>query len=288
MTRRKPQTAAMLRKRIHRTNEIRDNKGMGYGEMNDKSAALLSVLSKLLPDDRSLAKENKIQAVLHTKAYQAAARLPGIQHEFQSAFSEAALRKCTEAELENRQKCLTEISVCMQAINQMITSGGGPYITSADRPDFRDIVSMRRLVTKANQLPRQKNYSNIPSDKPMEIFDQGIIRTAKDFFYNLPQDTPDFQKALSAYLGDKKYCISSLEIDELEHQYAEQVKKCTDALDQAASAQSHWRLIKVVICITLVFLPALLAGVVGMDWPGGIAIFTAFELLLALLLWFWG
>lgn len=255
--------------------------------MDAKSTALLGVLAKCNPKDDELNRESQIQHILHSEECQTLSNWGPFINQFPGLLEECNLRLRSNKDLSNLSAALPLIPTCLEDIIFSIKSGLGPLLSQSDCPDFFDRHNLENLIDNL-EASNGKNYSNIEPEDCMLVFDDKTIRSAKDFFLDLPSNCSDYGNALNELLTGRKYCISEKELLELETEFESKENALTDVIISNKKATIRRRLIKMLLGVTLLFVPSIVASATGILSATSVGVCSAVELLLVLLFWLMG
>lgn len=255
--------------------------------MNANSAALISILSKCNPQDEELAYESQIQDIVHSKDYIELSCRKAFAKQFSELLSENKLRSYSSMQRENIIAALPSLTICLNDIESSLRNGAGPELRVDDYPNFLDKNTMEALSRKL-QAVSGKNYSNIEEGNFMVVFDDTTIKSAQEFFMNLPENTIDYNAAISGIVGQKKFCISEEEINQLDSKYHQQIQALLDKVNVVKRHKSRWRLIKFMLGITLLFLPSFIGGLTGLMSSNMVVLCTFIQLIFVVIFWIRG
>lgn len=255
--------------------------------MNEKTAMLLSILSKCNPQDEELRHENNVAVILNSDDYKELSHRSFFSKQFQELFAEDKIRSASEESLASIRAALPAIQPCLEDILFSIKNGVGPELTKADTPNFTDKSSLLNLSAKL-QNASGKNYTNIAPDDFMEIFSDSTVKMAKDIFMNFPIEVSDMDAAIAAQLSNRKYCISAKEIADLENEYQTSVQQIRAAIKDNKRGESRRRWVKLFSGLTLLFVPSFVASLTGAISSGMLGMCTLIEFVLVVFFWLRG
>ena len=255
--------------------------------MNPQSEMLLSILAACQPSDAELAKEAYIQRIMSSKEYKELANRESFVQEFWDEFSEEKLRSYSPTQLKTVELVLPLIPNLLSSINISIRNGAGYKLTPEDKPDFMDYNSLKKLQRKLD-ASNGKSYSNIPTDQFMHIFDDDIIRSAKELFGRLPCDCTDYEAELSKVCSGKYFCIREESIANLKKEYDAQCAAYTTQIDAVKSKKRWHRILKLAIGLAAMLIPAVVAACTGVFATSGVAGCTSLILILSIIYWILG
>lgn len=255
--------------------------------MNPYSETLLSILSACNPSDTDLVQRAKIEKIMASKAYKELKNRQSFADEFQKHFSEDKLRSYTSQQLKQVQTVLPLIPNILSDINISIRNGIGYKLKPEDKPDFMNYNQLQKLKRKL-EADSGKNYSNIPAEQSMHIFDQDIIRDAKSLFGLVSVDCTDWETALDQVSNKKYFCIPR---DEIERLQKEQDAQCVawDAQMDSIKANNRWKRVrKLAIGLLAMLFPAIIGACTGLIDIAGILTCTFIILILSIIYWILG
>lgn len=255
--------------------------------MNDKVTALITLLSKCNPKDEVLAHEGKVMRILNSSDYKELSCRTAFSNQFQSLFSENKIRAASNQQLTAIESALPLVQPCFEDILFSIKNGAGPSLTKDDTPDFMSKEKMSALTEKL-KMSSGKNFTNIEPDEFMEIFSDDTVKSAAGFFMGLPNDTRDYDAAFSGVLSGRKYCVSEAEVESLEREYQESVRKIETSIEKCKQGKGRRRLIKLLIGLWLLFIPSFAAGLTGAISTSMVGVCTLIELVLVVIFWIKG
>lgn len=255
--------------------------------MDAKSTALLGVLSKCNPEDDDLNRESQIQHILHSEECQTLINWGPFIKQFPGLLKEGDLRLRSNKDLSDLSAALPLIPTCLEDIIFSLKSGSGPSLSQTDCPDLFDRHNLENLIGNL-EANNGKNYSNIEPEDCMLVFDDKTIKSAKDFFLDLPSNCSDYGNALNELLSGKQYCISEKELLELEAEFERKKDTLTGVILSEKKATIRRRLVKMLLGVTLLFVPSIVASATGILSAASVSMCSAVELLLVLLFWLMG
>lgn len=230
--------------------------------MNAKSAKLLDILSACQPENDGLAKMSKVAVIEQMPAYQELANRKNFRKEFDKFLTKEKLSSSTAEQLARIQKALPSIPDCLDNIMYSLKNGDCPRLTSADRPDFMDKASIDSLSSRLEE-GSGKNYTNIPSDGFMAIFDDTTVKSIGSRFDELPYHCADYGEALQNMFGSTFYCISEAELESLDQKYAGKVDGYKRTIGAGNFIRFRHRVVKAVIGLLFIVAPGIITRATG-------------------------
>lgn len=255
--------------------------------MNDQSTALLEILSRCNPKDMELKKESYLQTILHSEEYIELSARKAFKPHFDQLLSVEKLGTYSERELSAIRKAIPLIPTALEDIIFSLKNGAAPELTSADKPDFLNADSLKRLIDKLHDS-NGKNYTNIDSDDFMAIFDGETVKTIGNKFDQLPADSTEYTAAIAEVMRGKKYCISDTEMHTREVEYRSMIADLNEQIFRTKKKQKIRRFIKAEVGLIAVFIPTLVSGITGGISAGVLGGCTVAEILLAIAFMIWG
>lgn len=229
----------------------------------EKTANLLKLLSKCLPDNQDLKYNASIESIMIMPEYQELTNNTVYQPIYNTFYSFDALCKLSGKQIEQVEKIIPLSLKCLQDIIISIQNGVGPSLNKEDEPDFYDIESIRKLQKKLITV-NHPNYTNITPENFMVIFSNNTIKNGKEVFNQLDADEKDINAGIQRLLKEQYYCISKDEMEQLEIQYQSELEslKSNNTL-----IRKGWlgRIMKrTAIAILVNMLPSTVAMITGM------------------------
>jgi hypothetical protein len=230
--------------------------------MNAKSIKLLDILSACQSEDEGLAKMSKVAVIEQMPAYQELAHRNNFREEFDKFLTKEKLTSFTAEQLNQIQMALPSIPDCIDNIMYSLKNGDGPQLTADDRPDFTDKASVDALSSRLEDSSG-KNYTNIPLDEFMAIFDDATVKSIGNQFDVLPHPCADYGAALQKLFGNTRYCISEAELKSRDQEYAGKLDRFNRTIGEGKFIRFRHRVIKAVIGLLFIVAPAIVAGATG-------------------------
>ena len=252
--------------------------------MNVKSIKLLDILSACQPEDEGLAKMSKVAVIEQMPAYQELAHRNNFRKEFDRFLTDEKLRSFTVEQLKQIQMALPSIPDCLDNIMYSLKNGDCPQLKATDRPDFMDKASVDALSSRLED-GSGKNYTNIPLDEFMAIFDDTTVKSIRDRFDALPHHCADYGAALQDIFGNTRYCISAAELKTLDQEYAGKVDSFNRKIGEGNFVRFRYRVIKAVIGLWFIVAPVIIAGTTG--WMDSAMQFLAAFIMLIAVIVYW-
>ena len=255
--------------------------------MNNQSTALLEILSRCNPKDMELKKESYLQTIIHSEDYIELSARKAFRPYFDQLLSIEKLKTYSERELSAIRKAIPLIPTALEDIIFSIKNGAAPDLTSADKPDFLNSDSLRKLINKLHDSTG-KNYTNIDSDDFMTIFDGETVKTIGNKFDQLPADCTEYTTGLAEIMQGKKYCISDAEMHAHEVEYRSKIADLNEQIFRTKKKRKTRRFIKAEVGLIAIFVPTLVSGITGGISSGVLGGCTVAEILLAIAFMIWG
>ena len=230
--------------------------------MNQKMTKLLSILSDCIPDDAELARESRIARIVQSKAYRDLQARDSARKVSDAYLSQQKLESYSPDELLKLEAALPSLEDFLQNLIYSLKNGICPELKSTDRPNFFDKDALDDMSDRLDE-GSGKNYTNIAPADCMDIFDDGTVKSLAEQFNELPATCKDYNKALNALYGNKKYCIAESEIKALEADYDEKVSNILEKAQAGKQRAFQHKLLRLLVCLLFMLVPWFIGRLTG-------------------------
>lgn len=188
-----------------------------------KTAELLTLLNMCEPNSTVLEHEMLVEQIQVMPDYQELASVKSYGEVYNSYFLIDTIKSFENKKIKQIKEVIPTLINTLQNIVFSLKNGNAPLLTRKDRPDFYDKAKLNALNEKLDK-GGSVNYTNIPPEKFMAIFEDSTIKDGKRIFDEMDEKVTDFEAAISKSIPDGLYCISKSQIDSLENEFQDVVK----------------------------------------------------------------
>ena len=175
-------------------------------------------------------------------------------------FSFEKLFKLDELDLKKSKAALKILPSVLEMLVESIKYGGGPMLTSAEKPDFSDPIQLRSLSKWLMDNRNKQNLSNIKDSEYMLLFDDNTIKSAETVFMQLPSSVTDItDDVISNVFPNKKFCINMDELNEFKSQKENLIQNSKTIKDYMRKTIFSRFFIKVSLILVFLAIPLVLS-----------------------------